>query len=106
VVLNVADSHKRCIGLLDAIERDHIELEDHVFVGSHVFIGGGTVIGHHSVIGAHTALRGQRIPPYSLVYGNPPIVRAGYYRRDRGAEKTIRHDDMLYDVRSFQRSGQ
>jgi acetyltransferase-like isoleucine patch superfamily enzyme len=83
--INVADSHKKCIGLSDRIERGRITLEDNVFIGSHSFIGGNVEIGHHSVIAAGTILiaDGLIIPPYSLVVGNPFAVKAGYYKDER-----------------------
>jgi acetyltransferase-like isoleucine patch superfamily enzyme len=79
--LNVADSHKKCIGLSSHIDRGCIILEDNVFIGSHSFIGGRVKIGHHSVIAAHTCLiaDGLIIPPYSLVVGNPYKVKERYY---------------------------
>jgi acetyltransferase-like isoleucine patch superfamily enzyme len=43
-------------------------------------IKGGARIGHHSVIGAGTIVGPGDIPPYSLVVGNPMVVKAGYYR--------------------------
>jgi acetyltransferase-like isoleucine patch superfamily enzyme len=64
VSINVADSHKKCIGLMDEIERKPIIIENNVFIGSHCFIGGGTKIGHHSVIGAGCVLIGNDVPPY------------------------------------------
>ncbi len=79
VAINCADSHKRCIGLLDEIERRDITLEDHVFVGSHCLIKGGAHIGHHTVVAAGTIVDPGYIPPYSLVSGNPMRVRAGFY---------------------------
>lgn len=81
VSINVADSHKKCIGFSSSIERGCIILEDCVFVGSHTFIGGRVKIGHHSVIAAHTCLvaDGLIIPPYSLVVGNPYKVKERYY---------------------------
>ncbi|MNT56419.1 putative acetyltransferase [compost metagenome] len=81
VSINCADSHKRCVGLMDGVERADIHLEDHVFVGSHSVIGGGAYIGHHSVVGAGTVVRAGVIPPYSLVVGNPMVVKAGYYQK-------------------------
>jgi len=85
VAINVADSHKLCIGIHDEIERGEIILEDNVFVGSHSFIGGKTHIGHHSVVAAGTILiNGGHIPPYSLIVGNPYRVKEGYYKT-RGA---------------------
>ena len=56
VDINVADSHKRCIGISEEIERGPITLEENVFVGSHSFIGRNTHIGHHSVVAAGTIL--------------------------------------------------
>lgn len=80
VSINCADSHKRCIGLSEEIERADILIEDHVFIGSHCFVKGGAHIGHHSVVAAGTIVEPGHIPPYSLVRGNPMQVRPGYYR--------------------------
>jgi len=81
VSINVADSHKKAIGLSDRIRREDIVLENNVFVGSHCFIGGGVRIGHHSVVAAGTIIsKPCEIPPYSLVVGNPFIIKKGYYK--------------------------
>ena len=79
VTINAADSHKKCIGLADDVERRDITLEDHVFVGSHSVIKGGAHVGHHSVVAAGTVVEAGTIPPYSLVVGHPMVVKAGYY---------------------------
>jgi acetyltransferase-like isoleucine patch superfamily enzyme len=79
VAINCADSHQRCIGLRNDIERKDITLEDHVFVGSHCVIKGGAHIGHHSVVAAGTIVDAGYIRPYSLVSGNPMLVRPGFY---------------------------
>ena len=79
VSINSADSHYKTLGLSETVHRKNIVIEDHVFIGSHCAVLGGAVIGHHSVIGAGTVVRGT-IPPYSLVLGNPMVVKAGYYR--------------------------
>jgi len=81
VAINVADSHKRCIGLKKEIERKDIILESNVFVGSHCFIKKGAHIGHHSVVAAGTIVEGVKIPPYSLVIGNPMKIKKEYYRK-------------------------
>lgn len=81
VSINCADSHRRCIGLQDGIERRDITIENHVFIGSHSFVKGGAHIGHHSVVAAGTVVEPGIIQPYSLVYGNPMKVKPGYYRR-------------------------
>ena len=79
VTINCADSHQKCIGLSDVVERRDICIEDHVFIGSHSVIKGGAHIGHHSVIAAGTIVDAGPIPPYSLVTGNPMVVKAGYF---------------------------
>jgi len=80
VSINCADSHKKTIEISDEVERKNIVLEENVFVGSHCVIKGGAHIGHHSVIAAGTIVDGKTIPPYSLVTGNPMIIREGYYK--------------------------
>jgi acetyltransferase-like isoleucine patch superfamily enzyme len=80
VSINSSDSHKRCLGLQSDIERKNIILENNVFVGSHSFIKGGAKIGHHSVIAAGTIVEGVDIPPYSLIIGNPMVVKPSYYK--------------------------
>lgn len=79
VTINCADSHKKCIGLSAEVERRDILIGDHVFIGSHSVIKGGARIGHHSVIAAGTIVGAIEIPPYSLVVGNPAVVKSGYY---------------------------
>ncbi|MDD2914467.1 MAG: acyltransferase [Gallionella sp.] len=79
VTINCADSHKKCIGLSEEVERRDILIENHVFVGSHSVIKGGARIGHHSVIAAGTIVGAVEVPPYSLVVGNPAVVKSGYY---------------------------
>lgn len=80
VAINVADSHRRTIGLNEHNECRDIILGDCVFVGSHCALLGGTEIGHHSVIGAGSIVRPGIIPPFSLVLGGE--VKPGYYRSE------------------------
>ena len=80
VSINVADSHKRCIGLSKNISRKQIKIENNVFIGTLSVIKSGANIGHHSVIASGTVVDGKIIPPYSLVSGNPMIVKKGYYK--------------------------
>ncbi len=80
VAINCSDSHKKTIGLKEEIERADIVLEDHVYVGTQSFIGGGTFIGHHSVIGAGTIVPKGKYPPYTLIVGNPAIIKPEYYK--------------------------
>ncbi len=83
VSINCADSHKKCIELIDYIERKDITIEQNVFVGSHSVIKGGAVIGHHSVVGAGTIVDAVIIPPFSLVVGNPMKVKPGYFSKEK-----------------------
>jgi acetyltransferase-like isoleucine patch superfamily enzyme len=83
VSINCADSHKKCLGLMNDTERKDIIIENNVFIGSHCVIKGGAYIGHHSVIAAGTIVDGKiSIPPYSLVVGNPMKVKKEYYKKD------------------------
>lgn len=88
VTINCADSHRKCLGLSDIVERRDITIEHHVFIGSHSIIKGGSHIGHHSVIAAGTVVSGV-IPPYSLVIGNPMQCKAGYYEAAVTAAATV-----------------
>lgn len=78
VAINVADSHRRCLGLSESIVYRDILIGDHVFIGTHCAILGGAVVGHHSVIAAGSIVRAVTIPPYSLVVDEQ--VKPGYYR--------------------------
>ena len=80
VVINCSDSHKKTLGISKDVERDDIILEDHVYVGTQSFIGGGTHIGHHSVVGAGTIVPKGKYPPYTLIVGNPAIIKLEYYK--------------------------
>jgi acetyltransferase-like isoleucine patch superfamily enzyme len=83
VSINCADSHRKCIGLADDVDRQNITLEHNVFVGSHSVIKGGAHIGHHSVVAAGTIVGPCNVPPYSLIVGNPMKIKAGYYLNEQ-----------------------
>jgi len=79
VTINCADSHRKCIGLSEYVERKDILIENCVFIGSHSVVKGGAHIGHHSVVASGTIVDSGYIPPYSLVTGNPMQVKPQYY---------------------------
>ena len=76
VMINCADSHGKCLGLTDEVDRTPIKLENNVFVGAGAIIKPGSIVGHHTVIGAGETVSGT-IPPYSLVVDG--TVKNGYY---------------------------
>ena len=81
VAINAADSHKRCLGLSDEIERKDIIIGNNVFIGSHSVVKGGANIGNYCVIGAGTIVGCVDIPDFSLVVGNPMVIKKGYYKK-------------------------
>ena len=81
VAINAVDSHKKCLGIERNSERKSIFIGNNVFIGSHSVIKGGANIGHHSVIAAGTIVEGIKIEPYSLVVGNPMVVKNAYYKK-------------------------
>ena len=81
VAINCADSHKRCIGLSNKNLIKDIKIGKNVFIDSHSFVKGGAQIGSNSVVAAGTIVDGKKIPPYSLVSGNPMKVKKGYYKK-------------------------
>jgi acetyltransferase-like isoleucine patch superfamily enzyme len=84
VSINVADSHRKTIGLMKEIDRKPTVLEHDVFVGSHSFIGGGAHLGHHSVVAAGTIItKPCKAPPYSLIIGNPAVIKPGHYKKTK-----------------------
>ena len=81
VTINTADSHKKCIGLSTKIFRQKIKIGNNVFIGSHCAILGGAEIGNNSVIAAGTIVRKGKIPPFSLVIGNPAKIKKNFYKK-------------------------
>ena len=81
VSINAGDSHKKCLGLSDEIERKDITIGNNVFIGSHCVVKGGANIGNYCVIGAGTIVEGVDIRDYSLVVGNPMVIKKGYYKK-------------------------
>ena len=80
VSINCADSHKKTIGISNKIDRKPIHIEENVFIGSHSVIKGGTIIRKNSVVAAGTIIGDIEIPEFSLVIGNPAVIKKGYYK--------------------------
>ena len=81
VSINVADSHKRTIKLSKNKNLKEIKIGKNVFIGSHSVILGGSEIGDFSVVAAGTVIRGEKIPKYSLVLGNPAKIKKSFYKK-------------------------
>lgn len=92
VTINCADSHKKTIGLSDKTERKDIIIGDNVFIGSFSIIKGGAQIGYNSVIAAGTVVDGVKIPPYSLVTGNPMQIKEGFYIKKNKKNEEIKEN--------------
>ena len=78
VAINAADSHNKCLGLSNEIDRKDITIGNNVFIGSHCVVKGGANIGNYCVVGAGTIVDAIDIPDYSLVVANPMIIKKGY----------------------------
>lgn len=59
-----------------------VVIENDVHIGMFCTILPGTVIGHHSVIAAHSVVS-RKIPPYSLVAGNPAEIILTFGRKKK-----------------------
>lgn len=78
VVINVADSHLRCIGAEKEIDRRPITLGDSVFVGAMSVILGGVTLGDRCVVAATMKVRPGVYRSRSLIVGHPGIVKEPY----------------------------
>ena len=55
-----------------------IYIEENVWIGRNSTISKGVRIGRGSIVASNTVVT-KSIPPYSLVYGNPCIIKEGKY---------------------------
>lgn len=94
VAINVADTHRQAIGLAEVPTCRDITIGNHVFIGSHCVVMGGTTIGSRSVIGAGSVVKNVNIPSFSLVVGNPAVVKPGYYKAEFEERGLLNSDDV------------
>lgn len=82
---NLATGNSNLVG------RDIIVEED-VWLGANVTLLAGAHIGRGSIVGAGTVLRTCKIPPYSIVMGNPAKVVGFRF----SVEEIMEHEKALY----------
>lgn len=66
----------------DLSSKGPVVIGNDVHIGMYCTILPGTVIGHHSVIAAHSVVS-RKIPPYSLVAGNPAEIIMTFGRKKK-----------------------
>lgn len=64
------------------VTKGPVIIENDVHIGMFCLIMPGTVIGHHSVIAAYSVVA-RKIPPYSLVAGNPAEIIMTFGRKKK-----------------------
>lgn len=64
----------------DLASKGPVIIENDVHIGMYCLLLPGAVIGHHSVVAAHSVVS-RKIPPYSLVAGNPAEVIITFGRK-------------------------
>ena len=74
VVINVADSHRKCVGHADLVIRREIFIGPRTFVGTMSVVMGGATIREGCVIGAMTRVESRAYRQRSLIVGNPGVV--------------------------------
>ncbi len=79
---NVPDVFLKNVYTRDLASRGPVIIENDVHVGMFCTILPKTRIGHHSVIAAHSIVAGK-IPPYSLVGGNPAKIIMTFGKKNK-----------------------
>jgi len=91
----VTGNHKSKIGSFvfssEYNEKD-VLVEEDVWLGSNVTLLPSTIVGRGAIIGAGCVIRGQKVPPYSIVVGNPAKVVGFRFT----PEDTLEHEKLLY----------
>lgn len=73
-------------------EKDII-VEENVWLAANVTLLSGSYIGRESIIGAGCVIRGQKVPPYAIVVGNPAKVVGFKF----SPEDVIEHEKLRYE---------
>lgn len=95
----VASNHRQKPGVVrDGSNSDNsyrnVIVEDDVWIGANVTLLSGANIGRGAIIGAGSVVRGQTIPPYAIVIGNPAKIIGFKFTPD----EIIFHEKSIYPV--------
>ena len=93
----VASNHRQKPGIIrDGSNNDNsyrdVIVEEDVWIGAHVTLLSGAHIGRGAIIGAGTVVRGQTVPPYAIVIGNPAKIIGFKFT----PEEIIYHEEIVY----------
>jgi len=72
-------SHEGELWSWDHAAQARVEIQDNVWIGRNVLVMKGVTIGQGSIV-ASGAVVTKDIPPYSLCFGNPCVIKVGKYR--------------------------
>lgn len=94
----ISSNHRQHVGeILDGSNSNNqyqdVIVEEDVWIGANVTLLAGSLIGRGSIIGAGCVVRGQKIPPYSIVVGNPAKIIGFKF----SLEEIIEHEKLLYN---------
>lgn len=94
----VSSNHRQLPGTIrngknDDNEYRDIIIEEDVWIGANVTLLAGAHIGRGAIIGAGAVVRGQKIPPYAVVIGNPAKV----IRFKFSLEEIVEHEKQIYE---------
>lgn len=97
--LSVVGKHLKQVtnAIKDELDVNHemdkdIVVEEDVWIGSQVTLLSGALVGRGSIVGSGSVVRAGKVPPYSIVMGNPCKVVGFRFT----PEEAITHEKALY----------
>lgn len=93
----ITSNHRQKIGTFrngrnEDNEYNDVIIEEDVWIAANVTILSGARIGRGAILGAGSVIRGQKVPPYAIVIGNPAKVIGFRYT----PEEILEHEKALY----------
>lgn len=74
------------------LEGKDVVVDEDVWLGANVTLLAGTHIGRGAIVGAGTVVRGNQVPPYAIIVGNPSKIIGFRF----SPEEVILHESKLY----------